>query len=73
MISQEDSFLVIDDFFRMYGLVRQQLDSYNTFVNTTIQHIVDEYQPYEFYPKKSVKNRAGFVSVILWECFLFRS
>lgn len=41
-IVQEDSWNVITAFFDDKGLVRQQLDSFNEFVNVTIQEIVEE-------------------------------
>ncbi|KAG2425954.1 hypothetical protein HXX76_013327 [Chlamydomonas incerta] len=41
-IVQEDSWNVITAFFDDKGLVRQQLDSFNEFVNVTIQEIIDE-------------------------------
>ena len=39
---QQDSWNVINSFFDAKGLVRQQLDSFNEFLNTTIQEIIDE-------------------------------
>ncbi|KAJ1567691.1 DNA-dependent RNA polymerase II, partial [Cladochytrium tenue] len=41
-ISQDDCWAVISAFFRAKGLVRQQLDSFNEFIQNTIQEIVDE-------------------------------
>ncbi len=41
-IVQEDSWNVITAFFDNKGLVRQQLDSFNEFVDCTIQEIIDE-------------------------------
>ncbi|KAF9612408.1 hypothetical protein IFM89_039441 [Coptis chinensis] len=41
-ITQEDTWAVISAHFEEKGLVRQQLDSFDEFVNTTMQHIVDE-------------------------------
>lgn len=40
-VSQEDCWTVITAFFEQRGLVRQQLDSFNEFISTTIQEIVD--------------------------------
>lgn len=42
VISQEDSWNIITAFFGEKGLVRQQLDSYDEFVQNTMQEIVDE-------------------------------
>ncbi|KAK9837485.1 hypothetical protein WJX81_006043 [Elliptochloris bilobata] len=41
-ITQEDAWTVITSFFNAKGLVRQQLDSFNEFVNSQMQEIVDE-------------------------------
>lgn len=41
-IVQQDSWNVINAFFDSKGLVRQQLDSFNEFLNQTIQEIIDE-------------------------------
>ncbi len=42
MRAQEDAWTVITAFFEEKGLVRQQLDSFNEFVNSQMQEIVDE-------------------------------
>ncbi|KAK9918353.1 hypothetical protein WJX75_003429 [Coccomyxa subellipsoidea] len=42
-ITQEDAWAVISAFFEAKGLVRQQLDSFNEFINSNMQEIVDEY------------------------------
>lgn len=41
-VSQEDCWDVIRAFFAEKGLVRQQLDSFNEFVQNTMQELVDE-------------------------------
>jgi DNA-directed RNA polymerase II subunit RPB2 len=41
-IKQEDYWTVITSFFDGMGLVRQQLESFNEFVDNTMQEIVDE-------------------------------
>ncbi|KAK9814090.1 hypothetical protein WJX72_000515 [[Myrmecia] bisecta] len=41
-ITQEDAWAVISAFFEEKGLVRQQLDSFNEFINSNMQEIVDE-------------------------------
>lgn len=41
-ITQEDCWAVISSFFEQKGLVRQQLDSFDEFIQNTIQEIVDE-------------------------------
>ena len=41
-ITQMDAWTVIDSYFEEKGLVRQQIDSFNEFVDCTIQEIVDD-------------------------------
>jgi DNA-directed RNA polymerase II subunit RPB2 len=41
-IEESDYWTVIDSFFADKGLVRQQLESYNEFIENTMQEIVDE-------------------------------
>mmetsp|Transcript_14538 Transcript_14538/g.43946 ORF Transcript_14538/g.43946 Transcript_14538/m.43946 type:complete len:1179 (+) Transcript_14538:450-3986(+) len=41
-ISQEDSWAVITSYFEEKGLVRQQLESFDEFINSQMQEIVDE-------------------------------
>eukprot|EP01137_Pigoraptor_chileana_P009419 Opistho-2@57646 len=42
IITQEDCWTIISSYFEEKGLVRQQLDSFDEFVNNTIQDIMDE-------------------------------
>jgi DNA-directed RNA polymerase II subunit RPB2 len=41
-ITQEDCWGVISSFFEDKGLVRQQLDSFDEFIQNTMQELVDE-------------------------------
>ncbi|KDD76893.1 domain 6 of RNA polymerase Rpb2 [Helicosporidium sp. ATCC 50920] len=41
-IDEADAWAVISAYFEEKGLVRQQLDSFNDFINTSLQEIVDE-------------------------------
>ena len=41
-MTQEDAWVVIESFFQQNGLVRQQLDSFNEFVESTMLEIVEE-------------------------------
>ena len=41
-ITQEDCWTVISSFFEGKGLVRQQLESFDEFVQNTMQELVDE-------------------------------
>jgi len=40
--SKEDAWVLIEAFIKEHGLVRQHLDSYNKFIESTLQKIVDE-------------------------------
>ena len=41
-ITAEDCWMVISSFFESKGLVSQQLDSFDEFVSTTMQELVEE-------------------------------
>jgi DNA-directed RNA polymerase II subunit RPB2 len=41
-VTQEDCWTVISAFFAEKGLVRQQLDSFDEFIQNTMQELVDE-------------------------------
>ncbi|KAM3265089.1 hypothetical protein P3L10_002083 [Capsicum annuum] len=41
-ITQDDAWAVISAYFEEKGLVRQQLDSFDEFIQNTMQEIVDE-------------------------------
>jgi DNA-directed RNA polymerase II subunit RPB2 len=43
-LTQEDCWTIITSFFEEKGLVRQQLDSFDEFIQNTMQEIVDENQ-----------------------------
>ncbi|CAL5333521.1 unnamed protein product [Camellia sinensis] len=51
-ITQEDAWAVISAYFEEKGLVRQQLDSFDEFIQNTMQEIVDESADIEIRPKK---------------------
>ena len=42
-ITAEDCWTVISSFFAKKGLVSQQIDSFDEFVTTTVQSLMDEY------------------------------
>ena len=48
---QEDAWAVISAFFDEKGLVRQQLDSFNEFICSNMQEIVDEYGTFVVKPE----------------------
>jgi len=56
--SQEDSWEVIDAYFEENNLVKQQLDSFNLFIEYTIQEIVNDLSPIIIYKEES--NIPGF-------------
>ena len=41
-ITQEDAWVIISKYFEEKGLVRQQIDSFDDFVNNMIQELVDD-------------------------------
>nr|AAY89343.1 RNA polymerase II second largest subunit [Antirrhinum majus] len=57
-ISQEDAWTVISSYFEEKGLVRQQLDSFDEFIQNTMQEIVDESSNIEIRPE-SQHNPGG--------------
>lgn len=50
-ITQEDAWAVISAYFEEKGLVRQQLDSFDEFIQNTMQEIVDESAHIEIRPE----------------------
>ena len=50
-IGQEDAWAVISAYFEEKGLVRQQLDSFDEFIQNTMQEIVDESADIEIRPE----------------------
>ncbi|KAI7983659.1 DNA-directed RNA polymerase II subunit RPB2 [Camellia lanceoleosa] len=50
-ITQEDAWAVISAYFEEKGLVRQQLDSFDEFIQYTMQEIVDESADIEIRPE----------------------
>lgn len=50
-ITQEDAWAVISSYFETKGLVRQQLDSFDEFIQNTMQEIVDESADIEIRPE----------------------
>lgn len=50
-IAQDDAWAVISAYFEEKGLVRQQLDSFDEFIQNTMQEIVDESADIEIRPE----------------------
>jgi DNA-directed RNA polymerase II subunit RPB2 len=51
-INQEHVWIVITKFFDQRGLVKQQIDSFDEFINTTLQTAVSEHSKHTIYPQK---------------------
>lgn len=64
-ISQEDAWTVISAYFEEKGLVRQQLDSFDEFIQNTMQEIVDESANIEIRPESqhNPSRSSDFVEV----------
>lgn len=77
-ITQEDAWAVISAYFEEKGLVRQQLDSFDEFIQNTMQEIVDESADIEIRPESQhnpghqpdfaevVSLMGIFLSVLIW-------
>lgn len=68
-ITQEDAWAVISAYFEEKGLVRQQLDSFDEFIQNTMQEIVDESADIEIRPEPQHNpgRQSDFVEV--YPCF----
>lgn len=64
VINNEDCWTVITSFFDEKGLVRQQLDSFDEFIQNTMQEIVDENQNLILQTTTQHTGQAGDQSVI---------
>lgn len=78
-ITQEDAWAVISAYFEEKGLVRQQLDSFDEFIQNTMQEIVDESADIEIRPESQHNpgRQSDFVevgscsNVFVFSCFQF--
>nr|BAD44440.1 DNA-directed RNA polymerase II second largest chain [Arabidopsis thaliana] len=72
-ITQEDAWAVISAYFEEKGLVRQQLDSFDEFIQNTMQEIVDESADIEIRPESQHNpgHQSDFAEVV--SSFLFFS
>ena len=72
-ITQEDAWAVISAYFEDKGLVRQQLDSFDEFIQNTMQEIVDESADIEIRPESQHNpgRQSDFVEVYFFPFFLF--
>lgn len=66
-ITQEDAWAVISAYFEEKGLVRQQLDSFDEFIQNTMQEIVDESADIEIRPESQHNpgHQSDFAEVLL--------
>lgn len=71
-ITQEDAWAVISAYFEEKGLVRQQLDSFDEFIQNTMQEIVDEAADIEIRPESQHNQghqpdfaEVGFLGLII--------
>mgnify|MGYP004707118893 CR=1 FL=1 len=49
----DDAFTVLDEYFETNGLVRQQVDSFNNFIDHSMQAVIDEARSISIeYPRK---------------------
>jgi len=70
-IMQEDAWAVISAYFEEKGLVRQQLDSFDEFIQNTIQEIVDESADIEIRPQSHNPRHKSDVAEAFSFTFLF--
>lgn len=73
-ITQEDAWAVISAYFEDKGLVRQQLDSFDEFIQNTMQEIVDESADIEIRPESQHNpgTQSDFAEVCLFTGFRLR-
>eukprot|EP00472_Partenskyella_glossopodia_P014116 CAMPEP_0197530064 /NCGR_PEP_ID=MMETSP1318-20131121/30496_1 /TAXON_ID=552666 /ORGANISM="Partenskyella glossopodia, Strain RCC365" /LENGTH=1189 /DNA_ID=CAMNT_0043085741 /DNA_START=233 /DNA_END=3802 /DNA_ORIENTATION=- len=50
-LNEEDVWEVIGEYFKSNGLCKQQLDSYDEFINSTMREVLVESRPIELYPE----------------------
>ncbi|SBS80553.1 DNA-directed RNA polymerase II subunit RPB2, putative (RPB2), partial [Plasmodium ovale curtisi] len=55
-ITEEDSWVVIGSFFGSHGLVNQQIESYNDFIEYRMQEIIDEHPQIEIRPQPQYRS-----------------
>ena len=58
-ITQEDVWVIIDDYFDRKGLVGQQIDSFDEFVKCTIQELIDDSGEAVVIPENQYINGPG--------------
>ena len=69
-ISQQNAWVVISSFFEEHGLVSQQIASYNHFLSTTIQEIINESPVITIIPEQQYVPSEKFTPNIKYELHL---
>lgn len=62
MVTQEDAWAVISAYFEEKGLVRQQLDSFDEFIQNTMQELVDDSRSIRITPENQYSSLDGNVN-----------
>jgi DNA-directed RNA polymerase II subunit RPB2 len=65
-INDEHMFKVIENFFKNKGLVYQQIEHFNDFINNGIQSVIDEEPSIEIVPKKDTKYTINFTEAYVY-------
>ena len=63
-ITQEDAWIIISKYFEEKGLVRQQIDSFDEFVNSMIQELVDDAGEVKVIPQDQFNGQA--IEMVSW-------
>lgn len=71
--AQEDSWAVITSYFEEKGLVRQQLESFDEFINSQMQEIVDENDEHVVTPQQQVGGCSGTAPLAASSVVLLRT
>jgi DNA-directed RNA polymerase beta subunit len=71
-ITQEDAWVIINKFFDTKGLVRQQLDSFDEFIQNSIQELVDDSGEIKVIPEDQFIPGQEIEKVLLSELALLR-
>lgn len=66
-ISQQDTWVVLSSFFEEHGLVSQQIASYNHFLSTTVQEIINENPVISIIPERQYGIQEKYVPDIKYE------
>ena len=75
-ITQEDAWVIINKYFESKGLVRQQLDSFDEFLQNSIQELIDDAGEIKIIPEDQFLSdkqvdKVSFRSVLSFPFFFF--